>query len=379
MRPGPFRPLWMIGLALLLIAGIGGALPARADTSVRGFIAQVSPSNNALTVDTGKGNVTFSVGPFTWITKDSIDCALTNLRVGDKVRASVFTDNGQYSALRVDAQSKGRQKTIKGALVNLSPGTWSFKVDQRGKDGEDVTNVFYDSTTLFSYNGSPAKPADLKVGDNVTVLTLVQPNGAYLANRVDISANQSKQTVLVFGFMKSVSGQTLVLQSWKDGSEEFIATDTARMMTRNKQNVTLGDLIRGDRVFVVGTRNFAGGVDAQMITVLSPNVRFTGTIASIDGSNRRVVLKPFDPQAAPIPLHLLPASLMVVNGRDVELSEIRVGDQATVTCIVQTDVPWGVTSLEIVRLSDDGSGGGSSGGGSGDSSGKLNKKKGWTD
>jgi hypothetical protein len=79
-----------------------------------------------------------------------------------------------------------------------------------------------------------------------------------------------------------------------------------------------------------------------------------------------------------VSLLLLSAAIMVVNGRDAEMKDVRVGDEATVTCIIMNEGPWGVTSLEIARSSDDGPGGGSSGGDSGTSGGKSKKNGGWT-
>ncbi|MBW3623109.1 MAG: hypothetical protein KY468_06825 [Armatimonadetes bacterium] len=355
MKPG--TPMNRISKSLTLLACMlagffGMALPARADMSVKGFISQVSPGANSVSVDTGKDTVTFLVGTFTWLSKDNFESRLSNLRIGDKVRASVFQDNGMLQASRLEAQTHGRRKTIQGTLKEISTSPSLLQVDQRGKGNERLTPVAYDDATHFIYGGSTGSAAALKVGDNVTILSTVQANGTPLATRVDVSTTvKDKQAVLVFGFLKSISDETLVIKSWKDGEEEFIAMDTVRLMSRNKRPVLIRDFMRGDRILAMGNRNFAGGVDGFMITAQSPNLRFTGTIETIDASNKTVRLKPFGPNTPSVTLLILPASILVLNGRDVTFEDIRVGDLATITCITHPEGPWGVASMELVRMS----------------------------
>lgn len=339
-------------LALLMAGWLGSAQPVHADKSINGFIEQISIPARSLTVDTGKEVVTLNVGNHTWITKDKLDCDLSNLRVGDRVRASAFTSNGLLSAMRVDALTIGRRRIIKGTVVEVLPDTLLFKVDQRGQSHERITTIAYDSATLIVHGGSQVGINGLKVGDNVTIVSGSQIQSTPLATRVDISTQVDKQAVLAYGFLKAVEDQTLVIQSWRDGEEEFIATDTVRVMTRNKKPVILGDLMRGDRILAVGIRNFAGGVDAQMIAAQSPDVRFTGTIEAIDPSKKAVRLKPFGENSQPVDMMLLTSSITWLNGRDATLDHLKVGDMATVTCLIHPEGPWGVAVLEVVRLSN---------------------------
>jgi hypothetical protein len=344
------RSLLIFSFFLTILAGAFSS-PAFADVSVTGSITQVIPSQNALTVAVGSIPVAVTVPPSAWVAKDRIDCGLVNLRVGDRARAVVTAGkNGGWEASRVDAQSLGQKKLLKGSLALLSPagGLW---INLQISPLNVPSLVLLDPATIVVRNNAPATLADLKIQDQLSVVAIVQPNGNLLANSIEASSSASQTPIVVAGFVKSVSGTSIVIQTWQNKVSETLDVDVSTVIWRDQKAEKASDLERGDQIVAFGQRDVRGDVDAYLISAQSSDAQFDGTIIAINPSEGWVIATPIA-GGAPVKLNLLTPTLLQVNGRDADISDARLGDVAAIRALTSDNGPWTATSIEIRRAAD---------------------------
>jgi hypothetical protein len=336
---------------LLAVAGLSVTPFAAADFNVNGSLTGLDLAQGMVKVDVGRQPLYSHVGPAAWITRDGVDCRLVNLRVGDRVRLSLAqAKNGDLAALRVDAQTRGRNQPVKGKLITVSTVPPRILIERKSGPGSGSQSIVYDNSTQFLVDGAAAAPGDLQPDDEVTVTTVTQPVGYDLAVRVEVSSPHSdNQAVSVFGVVKATTAEGMLIQSWKEGSEVKVSTKNLKRACRDKQTTAVANVVRGDRVLVKGNIT-SNGIEASSITAQPPDVRFNGTITKLDTSTGIGLVTIQSTQLnTSVTVMLFPATVISINGLQTRINEVRVGDTVEVRSITHSDGPWGALSLDVSR------------------------------
>jgi hypothetical protein len=339
-------PIFALTFALLTLASLGALAPrACADAGITGVLSQVSVSQRALTVNIDGAALSVSVPASAWITLDWIDCDLINLRAGEQVQMVVTAGASGWIASRVAAQSPWPKKLVRGTIQNFLLGFIGALIMPKGS-ALASTPVLIDSATIVVRNSASANVADLNAGDQVTVLATVQPNGDLLANYVEATAPVSKALVAASGFVKSVSDGQIVVKTWQNQTEMTLTAGVGTLIQRDQGVTTLSGLTRGDQITAIGVRNDSGGMNAWLVTALSPGAQLMGTIVDLHASDGLITVAPLT-GGPTISLRILAPTILQVNGNDAELNDARLGDVAFIRADPSVSGPWTAVSIEI--------------------------------
>ncbi len=343
-------------ILVVLMLGLGSLLfTSRASASsltVTGQIESINFPVASLRVLSGAKPVVIQILPYTWIVKDRWDAGLSNLRVSDEVRISVFFSNGSLMALRIDAQTRNSQKTrkIKGKLAAIS-GLPTFPlvltVYPTGKPWE-LIDVALDTSAMVVRDNAYVNPTDLQPDDNVTMLVTEELAGLGRVTRIEASSPQDQQRMIsVSGVVEAVNGTDVSVQTWQYGLEETLSLDKAASVRRGKQAVAVVDIRRGDQILALGTRCSNGSVNAFVATVAAPDIEWTATVKAVNTDEGWLVTTP--PQGNVLSTVLiLPATSLWVNGADADLESVKVGDTVIVRALLHDDGMMGATSLDVL-------------------------------
>jgi hypothetical protein len=333
----------------LLVFSIAAPL-AQADSTVTGPITQINLGLSRITLATAAGPLTLSVRPSTLITKDRADAALKNLRMGESVRALVYLDPTSQAiiALRLEAQSVGKRRQFKGTLQGFAgaPGVLVLGLKAKPKD---PMLIKVDGSTVYLRNNFPADPAEMEIGDQLTIIALTQPDGSYLANQVEATTYKGNDIVIVTGVVKSVVGNTVWVRTWKPNVVELLILNTPNGIGKDNLPMSIESLVRGDQVTAFGARNASGAVETFRIAVNPPNIEFNGTITALNTSEGWIVVTPTEGTSA-IKLLVSPATILQVNGSDAWVEDLWLGDRIAIRANTQNEGPWNASSLTVVRI-----------------------------
>lgn len=334
---------------LIVLTGLFHATPARADVSLYGDITDIQTATARMTILAARQSWSFGIGPATWITRDRVDCLLTHLRVGERARSSLVKNpDGSYTALRIDVQTRGVKRLLTGSLSALTTTPPALKVETT-TPAPAAETVRFDSATLFLLNGQATPASELRIGDQLAITTVAQPNGETLAVRVDVAApKKSLQTVTVFGILQAVTGVRWTVRSWRDGAPLTVNVAGVKRPRRDRALVPLTAFQPGDLVLLLGAKTDTSTVDALLMTAQAPDQRFTGVLTALDGSTRLATFA-VPGFSAPFSLLLFPATGIRVDGQDAQPGDLRVGDSVEVWGISHTDGPWGAAFLAVNR------------------------------
>lgn len=229
----------------VLLSLLALTTPAMADGpqgKVKGTIAAVDPAAGTVTITpkNGGADVTLNVDASTFIRRGGMPATLTDLQVGDRVKAKY--DPATMLASRIDAKS-AKQANLKGiiAAVDVAAGTVSITPKQGGA----AVTLSVDATTWIKRDGMPATLADLQVGDRVKAK--YNPF-TMLASKIDAKSAVPFAFPEVEGTLTAVGASSITIAPEKGGAEVTLSVDASTVIRRNKMPATLADLQVGDKV-----------------------------------------------------------------------------------------------------------------------------------
>lgn len=200
-----------------------------------------------------------------------------DLKIGDEVNVRGYMrQDSAYQALYVSVDKEDYDKTeleIEGVITALSESgitvnTIAFAVDS--------------STVIFSHEGSMLQFSDLKLGDKVEVKSMLTDSGAYLALRIKLETDESKENFETAGKIDAINADTISV-----GGYNFVINSETKIYNQFKQQLSLNDLSAG--TFVVVKAAFSAGIyfanTVKVITQENEKRNVTGPIQSLDGTS----------------------------------------------------------------------------------------------
>jgi Cu/Ag efflux protein CusF len=246
-------PLWLLGvLALILLMGLSTPILAednppgqakQAMETTRGQITKVLADQHQFTLKDQKGREwTFQVGRENKIRFNDKDTELASLKTGDQITVHYRL---QARDIRTDEANRATELT-QGQITKLLADQNQFVLkDREGKEwtfhvNRDAKVRLNDKTTNF---------ADLKTGDNVTILYEKQ-NDQFMAR--DIRSGRGQQAPGVAkGQVTMISGENrqLTLKD-RDGKEKTFQVGQNAKVRVNGEDSKFADLKKGNEVTI---------------------------------------------------------------------------------------------------------------------------------
>jgi RNA polymerase sigma factor (sigma-70 family) len=183
--------------------------------------------------------------------------------------------------------------------------------------------------TKVTANGKDAKVVDLKAGDRVTVTLTTDGSGAVaVAAGSKGDGEKPNKTPKFAGKVATVdaAARTVGLVTKGEAGNAIVVklTDDAKV-TIDGKDAKVGDIAKG----ATATFTLVAAKDGQPRTaneVVVSGLSFSGSIKRIDGDTLTVGNEKFDRV-----LKLAAGGKVVVDGKDLKVSDLKVGDRVTVT------------------------------------------------
>jgi hypothetical protein len=258
---------------LLAVVGVAAAAPAPAPVDAQRIDAIMgdvkSIAGTLLAVQSmERGELQVQTNDRTrFRTKDGADITLADIKVGDRIIARGYWQDGKLVAQAVVLIPANLRDKIGGKVASITGTT--IVVTKR--DGSTV-NVATNAQTKFHTLGNPnATLADVKVGDMLEAVG--QLNGDTLTAVQVLFRTPPARTPgpIAVGKIEAINGSTLTLQL---GFGETLTVNTSAntfFVKRGEggaQVITLVDLKVGDGVLVIGPRSSDNSsIDARVIVV----------------------------------------------------------------------------------------------------------------
>lgn len=165
----------------------------------------------------------------------------------------------------------GTHNAVCGEVVSVSTDAGTITI----KPHYGTTQVIYTTaTTQFSRNRQAAKLSDFRAGDHVAAEGSRDSSGKFIATRVfggdGKPSGQAVQSATkaagVSGEISAIYGDAGVITIiTSDGQELVVYLDDEAGLTRRGQPATVGDLVEGDHVDILGSSNDNGEFVADFV------------------------------------------------------------------------------------------------------------------
>ena len=274
------QPRETIDLLVSVTAGsavVESAFRATAgDEQLEGRIESLPPTMPAGSLKVGGRTVTTDAN--TLFRQGSIVRTFGDLEVGYRVHVKGRTSNGSMLATWLEIQNviTTIPVNINGIVSAMSgsPSSFEFEVDGRLVKGDGTTEFFGGSS--FS---------QLKNGERVEVKGL-QRDGFVYAERIHVNTEDDDdeddpqdESASIHGTIQSIAGSAPTLTLNVGGTT--VRTDSSTVVQRRGDVQTLGTLVVGMDVHVVGVRRSDGSLDARRVQI---NDDATGGEFEIEGA-----------------------------------------------------------------------------------------------
>ncbi|MEW8977202.1 MAG: S-layer homology domain-containing protein [Symbiobacterium sp.] len=296
-------------------------------SQIKGTITEIRPYSTSFlgSIDVKVGNTTrtIAVAPEAVITREGNRVYLTDLEVGDEV--TVRLAGGVAIRITVDKPAK-QEETVRGEIQVIYPATKNSQARIRLKTESGSTRTATLAENVKIRQGSTSlKVEDLQVGDKVQVhLT----NGVADEIRILTKVEEVKGTIQQITPATRTTGPKLTVKTASGNRTVTLATDV--VIKYGSRKLTVDDLRIGDEVTV----KVVDGTGTEVtVTKRGPAVEeVKGTLEQIEPATKsakaRLTVKTAQGTRR---INLADDVTIKYGSRTLKLSDLRVGDEVTVT------------------------------------------------
>jgi cytochrome c-type biogenesis protein CcmE len=272
-----------------------------AAVTLTGTVASIGREGFGL--DTGSGVQRVEIERNTAFTRNGLPAGAGDLAVGETVTVKGRLERRELEARSVAIHSS---VTLSGRIESIAPPALTV----------GGTTVVTSAATAITIGGAPGTLAGLSIGQQVTVSGELQADGTVLA--ASITAVSS---VTLSGPVESIAPPALTVAGTS------VVTSAATVSTIGGAPGTLAGLSIGQQVTVTGDLQADGTVLAASITAVS-GVTLSGLVESITPPALIVSGATVETGAS---------TVITVAGAPATLAGLSIGQQVTVTGVVQAD------------------------------------------
>ncbi len=214
---------------------------------VKGIVAAVDVVTSSLTVTPNSGgpDVTVLVTSLTVIECDDLRMGLGDVAVGSNVEVKYNLTT--FEATKIEVHGCGAELAeVKGTVAAVDPSAGSLTVTPN--NGAPQITVSVDANTSICKNDLPITLADIQVGDCVEVKF---DANTLVAAKIEVKACVPPPQALaqVEGKVTAVdlTASTVTIAP-RRGAPVTLTVDSATVIKRGRQILTLADIVVGDRV-----------------------------------------------------------------------------------------------------------------------------------
>ena len=296
-------------------------------SQIKGTITEIRPYSTSFlgSIDVKVGNTTrtIAVAPEAVITREGNRVYLTDLEVGDEV--TVRLAGGVAIRITVDKPAK-QEETVRGEIQVIYPATKNSQARIRLKTESGSTRTATLAKNVKIRQGSTSlKVEDLQVGDKVQVhLT----NGVADEIRILTKVEEVKGTIQQITPATRTTGPKLTVKTASGNRTVTLATDV--VIKYGSRKLTVDDLRIGDDV----TIRVVDGIGTDVtVNKRGPAVEeVKGTLEQIEPATKsakaRLTVKTAQGTRR---INLADDVTIKYGSRTLKLSDLRVGDEVTVT------------------------------------------------
>ena len=299
--------------AVLLALAVPGF--ARTLSTLNGTVVTVSPASGSVSVATGNGLVTLTVGRATQITRNGARATLPSLAPRDTVKARFNRRTGGAMSLAARGPAlvtvRGMVAGVNGGqgiTINAPAGSRSFPISAQ---------------TIISRNGSLSTLSRITLQDAVTVHVAA---GSTSMTASDVEADGPEEAS-VEGTISGINGTDVTIHP-EHGSDVTVHTDSSTLVTLDDASATFADLAVGQRA---EAEYDPVSLMAFSIHAESPETQHqevAGTVASVDTTAMTITINPANGGTA-VTLNVTSNTRITLDDQTATLDQIVQGDHAS--------------------------------------------------
>jgi serine/threonine-protein kinase len=338
----------LLSLSVFFLGG-DGRRPPRPFDPIAGVVSKVELDRNQLVIAVGKELRHVPVSSTAEIRLNDRRADLRDLQQHDEVEVTQEARTGEGNQVHyVKKISAFRPQTNRGRIREVSSGSFSMSIDEGPDRGTSLVLQVAPKTEVV-VNGESADPADLRVGDFVTVTYTAKESFRH-ASRVVATRAVAVQE----GVVRNVdpSKQEITYSREADGSLVTLPYKPDCEVTVNNLRFLAGAIIKpealqpGDRILKIVRDTHIQRIDVYRTFTISGTVRAVraeGGTPALDvsaGDDERFTFR------------VGPSCEVHLGGETVALGELHAGDQVVVTHDSPDQKNLDALSIEATRPAD---------------------------
>ncbi len=312
LRPVGRRTM-LFGAALLLLALPGFA---RTISTLNGTVVTVSAAAGTVSVSTGNGLVTLSVGPRTQITRNGARATLPNLAPRDTLQARFNVRTSRALSL---SASGAPLVTVRGTVAGVSASSQGITINARGGSRSFAIGA----QTIVSRNGALSTLSRITLQDAVTVHVAA---GSTTTTAADVEADGPEEAS-VEGTISGINGTDVTIQPHQ-GSDVTVHTDVNTLFTVDEASATLADLATGMQAEAEYDPLSFDAFSIHAETAETQHQEVAGTIASVDTTAMTITINPANGGAA-VMLNVTSTTQITLDDQAATLAQLAQGDHVS--------------------------------------------------
>ncbi len=212
------------------------------DAHVNGIVAAVTTTSVTITPDGGGANITLTVNSSTKIEVNGEDATITDIHLGDPIKAEYVISTlaakelevGNNSGSNDDVETTGTVAAVSSTTVTINPS-----------NGSPQITLTVNSSTKIEVNGEHATITDIHAGDSIKAeydpLTLV-------ASELKVGTSSEGQEAEVEGTVTALTATTVTITPTGGGADITLTVNSSTEIEVQGDPGTIADIHVGDHV-----------------------------------------------------------------------------------------------------------------------------------